>query len=116
MIEIIFYILSAVTLGSAFMTVISKNPIHSALWLVVSFFSIAGDYALFNSEFLAMVHMIVYSGAIMMLMLYAIMLMMLDISREVAKPIVSKIIAVVFFCFIGLVMLTALMLIAAAIV
>lgn len=108
MIEIIFYILSAVTLGSAFMTVISKNPIHSALWLVVSFFSIAGHYALFNSQFLAMVHIIVYSGAIMILMLFTIMLMNLNISQEIAKPIVTKIIAVVCFCLIGLVMLTAL--------
>lgn len=108
MIEIIFYILSAITLGSAFMTVISKNPIHSALWLVVSFFSIAGHYALFNSQFLAMVHIIVYSGAIMILMLFTIMLMNLNISQEVSKPIVTKIVAVVCFCLIGLAMVTAL--------
>ena len=82
MIEIIFYILSALTLGSAFMTVLSKNPIHSAIWLVVSFFSIAGHYALFNSQFLAMVHIIVYSGAIMILMLFTIMLMNLNIVKK----------------------------------
>jgi len=108
MIEIIFYILSAITLGSAFMTVISKNPIHSALWLVVSFFSIAGHYALFNSQFLAMVHIIVYSGAIMILMLFTIMLMNLNISQEISKPFVTKIVAVVCFCLIGLALVTSL--------
>ncbi len=108
MIEIIFYILSALTLGSAFMTVLSKNPIHSAIWLVVSFFSIAGHYALFNSQFLAMVHIIVYSGAIMILMLFTIMLMNLNISKEISKPFFTKLIAVVCFCLIGLVLVSAL--------
>jgi len=51
MIEILFYLLSAITLGSAFITILSKNPIHSAIWLVVCFFSIAGHYALLNSQF-----------------------------------------------------------------
>ncbi len=75
MLTTIFYILSAITLGSAFMTVLSRNPIHSAIWLVVSFFSIAGHYAMFNAQFLAMVHLIVYSGAIMILMLFTVMMM-----------------------------------------
>lgn len=108
MIEILFYILSAVTLGSAFMTIVSKNPIHSAIWLVVSFFSIAGHYALFNSQFLAMVHIIVYSGAIMILMLFTIMLMNLNISQEISKPFITKIVAVVCFCLVGLVLVAAL--------
>lgn len=108
MIEILFYILSAVTLGSAFMTIVTKNPIHSAIWLVVSFFSIAGHYALFNSQFLAMVHIIVYSGAIMILMLFTIMLMNLNISQEISKPFITKIVAVVCFCLVGLVLVAAL--------
>ncbi|HUH25225.1 MAG TPA: NADH-quinone oxidoreductase subunit J [Flavobacterium sp.] len=109
MIEVIFYVLSALTLGSAFMTILSKNPIHSAIWLVVSFFSIAGHYALFNSQFLAMVHIIVYSGAIMILMLFTIMLMNLNISQELSKPLFTKIIAVVCFGLIGLTLLTTLL-------
>ncbi len=108
MIEILFYILSAVTLGSAFLTILSKNPIHSAIWLVVCFFSIAGHYALLNSQFLAMVHIIVYSGAIMILMLFTIMLMNLNISDEIAKPVVTKIIATICFCLIGFFLVTAL--------
>lgn len=108
MIEILFYILSALTLGSAFMTIISKNPIHSAIWLVVSFFSIAGHYALFNSQFLAMVHIIVYSGAIMILMLFTIMLMNLNISNEISKPLFTKLIAAVCFGLVGLVLISSL--------
>src|SRR5690606_9302917 len=108
MIEILFYILSAVTLGSAFLNILSKNPIHSAIWLVVCFFSIAGHYALLNSQFLAMVHIIVYSGAIMILMLFTIMLMNLNISNEISKPLTTKLIATVCFCLIGFFIVTAL--------
>ena len=67
---IIFCVLSAVTLGSAFLTIFTKNPIHSAIYLVICFFSIAGHYLLFNAQFLAIVHVIVYSGAIMILFLF----------------------------------------------
>ena len=108
MIEVLFYILSVLTLGSALLTILSKNPIHSAIWLVVSFFSIAGHYALLNSQFLAMVHIIVYSGAIMILMLFTIMLMNLNISDHISKPLVTKIIAVIAFCLIGLALVAAL--------
>ncbi|MHC5200945.1 NADH-quinone oxidoreductase subunit J family protein [Myroides sp. LJL119] len=106
MIDIIFYILSTITLGSAMLTVLSKNPIHSALWLVVSFFSIAGHYILLNSQFLGLVHIMVYSGAIMILMLFTIMLMNLNISHEVSKPFVTKIIATISFCLLGLLLLS----------
>lgn len=109
MIDIIFYILSTITLGSAALTVLSKNPIHSALWLVVSFFSLAGHYILLNAQFLGMVHIMVYSGAIMILMLFTIMLMNLNISHEVQKPFVTKLIATVAFCLIGILLLTVAM-------
>ncbi len=106
MIDIIFYILCTITLGSAMLTVLSKNPIHSALWLVVSFFSIAGHYILLNSQFLGLVHIMVYSGAIMILMLFTIMLMNLNISNEVSKPIVTKVVATLAFCLIGLLLIS----------
>lgn len=108
MIEILFYLLSTITLGSALMTILSKNPIHSAIWLVVSFFSIAGHYALFNSQFLAMVHIIVYSGAIMILMLFTIMLMNLNLSKELSKPLVTKLIATGCFGLVGLTLVSIL--------
>lgn len=115
MIEILFYILSALTLGSALLTILSKNPIHSAIWLVVSFFSIAGHYALLNSQFLAMVHIIVYSGAIMILMLFTIMLMNLNIADHVSKPLVTKIVAISAFGLIGLTLLSSLIEVAPAV-
>jgi NADH-quinone oxidoreductase subunit J len=92
---IIFYILSAVTLSTAFMTIFSRNPIHSAIYLVICFFSIAGHYLLFNAQFLALVHVIVYSGAIMILLLFTLMLMNLNKEDEVHKPRVSRLGAVI---------------------
>ncbi|WP_318641477.1 NADH-quinone oxidoreductase subunit J family protein [Flavobacterium ardleyense] len=109
MILIIFYILSAVTLGTALLTIISKNPIHSAIYLVISFFSIAGHYLMFNAQFLAVVHIIVYSGAIMILFLFTIMLMNLNKEDEPHKSSLSKIAAVISFCLLCFVMLAVFM-------
>ena len=92
---IIFCILSAVTLSSAFMTIFSRNPIHSAIYLVICFFSIAGHYLLMNAQFLALVHVIVYSGAIMILLLFTLMLMNLNKEDEVHKPRLTRLGAVV---------------------
>jgi NADH-quinone oxidoreductase subunit J len=102
---IIFYFLSAITLATAFLTIISKNPIHSAIYLVICFFSIAGHYLLFNSQFLAIVHIIVYSGAIMVLFLFTIMLMNLNEEGEPHKKMATKLAAAVSFGLICFVML-----------
>ncbi len=104
---IIFYILSAVTLGTAFLTIISKNTIHSAIYLVICFFSIAGHYLMFNAQFLAIVHIIVYSGAIMVLFLFTIMLMNLNKDDEPHKPFLTKIAATISFCLLAYVLLAA---------
>ena len=101
----LFYILSAATLATAFLTIISKNPIHSAIYLVICFFSIAGHYLLFNAQFLAIVHIIVYSGAIMVLFLFTIMLMNLNKEDEPHKPFFTKIAAAVSFGLIAVVLL-----------
>lgn len=95
---LIFYFLSAITLASAFLTIYSKNPIHSAIYLVICFFSIAGHYLLFNAQFLAIVHVIVYSGAIMILFLFTIMLMNLNEGSQVHKPRVTRLGAIIIFC------------------
>lgn len=102
---LLFLILSAVTLGTAFLTVFTKNPIHSALYLVMCFFSIAGHYLLFNAQFLAVVHIIVYSGAIMILFLFTVMLMNLNKESEVHKPRLTRLAAVISFVLLTLVML-----------
>ena len=73
--EILFYALSAFAIVSAVMVLISKNPIHSVLWLILVFFAISGHYILLNAQFLAIVNIIVYAGAIMVLFLFVIMLM-----------------------------------------
>lgn len=102
---LLFLILSGVTLGTAFLTVFTKNPIHSALYLVLCFFSIAGHYLLFNAQFLAVVHIIVYSGAIMILFLFTVMLMNLNKESEVHKPRLTRLAAVISFVLLALVML-----------
>lgn len=78
--EILFWVLSVVAVLSALMMVISKNPVYSVLWLIITFFSISGHYILLNAQFLAIVNIIVYAGAIMVLFLFVIMLM--NLSRE----------------------------------
>jgi len=105
----IFYILSAITLATAFLTILSKNPIHSAIYLVICFFSIAGHYLMFNAQFLAIVHVIVYSGAIMILMLFTIMLMNLNKEDEKNKSVFTRIAAVASFCLVALILLATFM-------
>lgn len=102
---IIFYVLAAITLATAFLTIYSKNPIHSAIYLVLCFFSIAGHYFLFNAQFLAIVHIIVYSGAIMILFLFTIMLMNLNKEDEVHKPRITRLGAIVVFCLLSVVLI-----------
>lgn len=99
---ILFYILSAITLSTAFLTIYTRRPIHSAIYLVICFFSIAGHYLLFNAQFLAIVHVIVYSGAIMILFLFTIMLMNLNNEDEVHKPRIKRYGAIIVFCLLCL--------------
>jgi NADH-quinone oxidoreductase subunit J len=77
------------------MVVFSKNPVHSVLYLVITFFSIAGHYILLNAQFLAIVHIVVYAGAIMVLFLFVIMLMNLNEETEPQKKPYLKIAAVI---------------------
>ncbi|UFH36397.1 NADH-quinone oxidoreductase subunit J family protein [Flavobacterium acetivorans] len=102
---IIFCVLAAITLATAFLTIFSRNPIHSALYLVICFFSIAGHYLLLNSQFLAIMHLIVYSGAIMILFLFTVMLMNLNKENEVHKPRITRLGAIVSFCLICIVLI-----------
>ena len=67
------------------MVLISKNPVHSILWLIIVFFAISGHYILLNAQFLAIVNLIVYAGAIMVLFLFVVMLMNLNSESEPQK-------------------------------
>jgi NADH-quinone oxidoreductase subunit J len=83
--QILFWFLSVVALFSALMVISAKNPVHSVLWLIVTFFAISGHYILLNAQFLAIVNIIVYAGAIMVLFLFVIMLMNLNKETEPRK-------------------------------
>jgi NADH-quinone oxidoreductase subunit J len=106
--EGLFYFLSALALGSAIMVVISRNPVHSVLWLIITFFAISGHYILLNAQFLGVVNMIVYAGAIMVLFLFVIMLMNLNAETEPQKNKWMKLAGVVAGGCLLLVMIAAL--------
>jgi len=83
--QILFWALAVISLFSAMMVITSKNPVYSVLWLIVTFFTISGHYLLLNAQFLAIVNIIVYAGAIMVLFLCVIMLMNLSKDTEPQK-------------------------------
>src|SRR6266567_1732656 len=85
LVQILFWFLSLLALGGATMVVASKSPVHSILYLIITFFAISGHYILLNAQFLAIVNIIVYAGAIMVLFLFVIMLMNLNKSTEPKK-------------------------------
>ena len=91
----IFYFLSFLAIFCAILVVLSKNPVHSVLYLILTFFSIAGHYILMDAQFLAAVHVIVYAGAIMVLFLYVIMLLNLNEETEPHKSSLLKISATI---------------------
>lgn len=91
----LFYFLSFLAVLSALMVVFSRNPVYSVLYLIITFFTIAGHYVLLNAQFLAVVHVIVYAGAIMVLFLYVIMLLNLNKETEPHKSTLLKIAATI---------------------
>ena len=90
----LFFGLSGLAIFSALMMLVSKKPVHCLLYLILCFFAIAGHYLLLNAQFLAMVHIIVYAGAIMVLFLFTLMLLNLNLSNELRKPLMVRVLAV----------------------
>ena len=82
---LLFLILSVIAVGAAVMMLLSKNPVYSVLWLIIIFFAISGHYILMNAQFLAIVNIIVYAGAIMVLFLFVVMMMNLNKESEPVK-------------------------------
>ena len=80
--DILFYILGGLTIGTALMVVLSKHPVRSVLYLVLTFFLISANYVLMNAQFIAIVNIIVYAGAIMVLFLFVLMLLNLNKENE----------------------------------
>lgn len=93
--SLLFYILAALSVITALGVVFARNPINSVLSLIACFLTIAGHYLLLNAQFLAIVHVIVYTGAIMVLFLFVIMLMNLNKIDEPHKDLMTKIAAIV---------------------
>ncbi len=106
--EILFWFLTALALFSALMVVFSNNPVHSVLWLIMVFFAISGHYILMNAQFLAIVNLIVYAGAIMVLFLFVIMLMNMNTESEPQKSQWMKMAAAISGGALMLVMIAAL--------
>jgi NADH-quinone oxidoreductase subunit J len=106
--SLIFYILAAIAIISALVVVFSKSPVNSVIALIVTFLAIAGHYILLNAQFLAVVHIIVYTGAIMVLFLFVIMLLDMNRENEPHKKWTTKLAAVISGGLLLLVLLAAL--------
>lgn len=106
--QILFWFLSALALFGAIGVVASKNPIYSVLCLIIVFFAISGHYVLMNAQFLAIVNIIVYAGAIMVLFLFVIMLMNLNAETEPMKNVYMKLAGVISGLTLMIVLVAAL--------
>lgn len=91
----IFLTLAVISVCTGLLMVFAKNPVHSVLYLIFTFFVIAGQYILLNAQFLAVVHVIVYAGAIMVLFLFVLMLLNLNQDTEPQKSSAWKLSAAV---------------------
>jgi len=104
----LFGILSFLAVLFSLMVVFSRSPVNSVLYLIMSFFSISGIYLLLDAQFLAIVNIVVYAGAIMVLFLFVIMLMNLNHDTEPQRTVITKIIAGILGGLFLLVMTSAL--------
>src|SRR3954449_3851968 len=76
-----FYLYAGVCIASAFMVIASRNPVHSVLFLILVFFNAAGLFLLLGAEFLAMILLVVYVGAVAVLFLFVVMMLDIDFSE-----------------------------------
>lgn len=93
--QIVFYVVSVVTLFGALGTILSKNPIHSIMYLILTFNALSAHYILMNAQFLAAVNIIVYAGAIMVLFLFVVMFLNLKEEIEEMKHNLTMIAATI---------------------
>ena len=76
-----FYLFATLTIASAVLVIFARNPVHSVLWLIVAFFNAAGLMVLAGAEFIAMLLVIVYVGAVAVLFLFVVMMLDIDFAR-----------------------------------
>ncbi len=91
----LFYIIAFLSIFFSLLVIFSKNPVHSVLYLIITFFTFTIHYILLNAQFLAIVNFIVYMGAIMVLFLFVLMLLNLNKDSEPAKSRLLKMAGVI---------------------
>jgi NADH-quinone oxidoreductase subunit J len=105
-VDIAFYAFAIVTLAAAVLVVVARNPVHSVLWLILAFFSSAGLFILLGAEFVAMLLVIVYVGAVAVLFLFVVMMLDVDFAAlkgEMARHMpLALLVGVVLLMQIGL--------------
>jgi len=110
MTAVAFYLFAISALTGGLFTVLSRSPVHSVLWLILAFISSAGLFVLLGAEFVAMLLIIVYVGAVMVLFLFVVMMLDVDFAKlraEVSKYLpLALVIAVVILMQFGLVFST----------
>ncbi|RZK80046.1 NADH-quinone oxidoreductase subunit J family protein [Pedobacter psychroterrae] len=94
----VFYFVATFSVIFSLMVIFSKNPVHSVLYLILTFFTFTVHYILLNAQFLAVVNFIVYMGAIMVLFLFVLMLLNLNKDNEPLKSNMVKIVGVIAGC------------------
>lgn len=103
-----FVILAVVSVVTAILVILQRNPVTSAIYLIMTFFALAGIYLLLNAQFIAVIQVLVYAGAIMVLFLFVIMLLNLEkekkvIARHRLQKFMGVVLGVVLLGQIGLV-------------
>jgi NADH-quinone oxidoreductase subunit J len=106
---VVFSVSGLIAILGSLMMVTRRNPIHSALWLIVAFFSLAVIYLTLHAQFIAVAQVMVYAGAIMMLIIFVIMLIQLEIEstrkgRITGGRVIGAFITVILFLEIGAVL------------
>src|SRR5919108_2327125 len=78
---IAFYLFAALVIASGAFTILARNPVHSVLWLILAFFNAAGLMVIVGAEFIAMLLVIVYGGAVAVLFLFVVMMLNIDFAE-----------------------------------
>jgi len=81
LVGLVFYMFAGVALASAVMVILARNPVHSVLFLILTFFNSAGLFVLMGAEFLAMILVVVYVGAVAVLFLFVVMMLDINVAR-----------------------------------
>ena len=91
----VFYLIAFLSVFFSLMVIFARNPVHSVIYLIITFFTFTIHYILLNAQFLAVVNFIVYMGAIMVLFLFVLMLLNLNKDTEPVKSLLVKLAGVI---------------------